>query len=332
MIYTCDYLITNNQFDIFKKNFDSLVELYKEKYAIDKKRDWQKYERDYTERLEVAAREMRPIVAEANHLLLHNLKHIGRMSAIGYTDKTMILLLKDIFEVSNRKMACFLKFFSTFTGIETSYKTVERLYSDPIIMMTVHNVLKVTVKRKDIKHANISGDGTGYSLTVLKHYSTNVKKQENGQRTFVWAFAFIDLDTNMYVGYGSGMRSEKEAFNNAKQMMDNLGIKIDTTRLDMYYTYQSITEEFDKDTKLYILPKSNTAINGNSKWHETWKSLMRDTMRYLQEYYRRESSESGFAADKKSNGWKVWQKRDDRISTSIMCKGAWHNLLWIGES
>ena len=324
-------MITNNQFDNFKKDLDKLVELYKEKYSIDKKRDWQEYEKGYSERLRIAAREIRSIVAEANYLLLLNLKCIGRKSAINYTDKTVILLLKDIFEISNRKMARFLAFFSAFTGIEVSYKTVERLYSDPIIMMTVYNMFKVMVRRKDIKHANISGDGTGYSLTVTKHYSTNVRKQENGKRTFAWAFAFLDLDTNMYVGFGSGMRSEKEAFNNAKWMMDDLGITIDTARLDRYYTYQTITEEFDNDTKLYLLPKSNTTINGTPKWHGIWKSIMRDTMSYFQEYYKREGSESGFAADKKSNGWKVWQKRDDRIATSIMCKGAWHNLLWVGK-
>ena len=324
-------MITNNQFDNFKKDFDRLVELYKDEYSIDKKRNWKEYEKGYAERLRVAAKEIRQITAEANYLLHSNLKCIGRPTETAYIDKTVMLLLKDIFEVSNRKMANFLLFFSPFTGIETCYKTVERLYSDPIVIMTIYNIFAVTVKRKDIKHANISGDGTGYSLTITKHYSTNVKKYDDGRKIFTWAFAFLDLGTNMYVGYGSGMRSEKEAFNNAKRMMDGLGIKIDTARLDMYYTNQSITEEFDDDTKIFILPKSNTIINGNSKWHEIWRSIMHDTMPYLQEYYKRESSESGFAADKKSNGWKVWQKRDDRISTSVMCKGVWHNLLWVGK-
>ena len=36
-------MITNNQFDNFKKDFDKLVELYKEKYSVDKKRNWQEY-------------------------------------------------------------------------------------------------------------------------------------------------------------------------------------------------------------------------------------------------------------------------------------------------
>ncbi len=147
---------------------------------------------------------------------------------------------------------------------------------------------------------------------------------------FAYAFAFIDLKTNMYVGYGTGMRSEKEAFYNAKQMMSSLGIEVDSIRLDKYYTCQSIVKKFGTYTRFYILPKTNTTVNGSKKWHETWRDLIRDTMAFLKEYYRRESSESGFASDKKSNGWNVWQRRLDRIATAVMCKGVWHNLLVLG--
>ena len=82
-----------------------MIELYKEKYFVDKKRNWKEYEKEYSERLRIATNEIRPIIAEANYLLLQNLKCIGRKPAVNYTDKTVILLLKDIFEVSNRKMA-----------------------------------------------------------------------------------------------------------------------------------------------------------------------------------------------------------------------------------
>lgn len=326
-----DYRITNNQFDRFKKDFESLVELYKEKYSIEKETDWSLYEREYSERLKIAVKEMRPIVEEASYLLLSNVKCIGRPPETQYVDKVIMLLLKDIFKVSNRKMANFLSVFSTFTKISVSYKTVERLYSNQTVWMIIHNMFVIIITKKGVKHVNLTGDGTGYSLTVTKHYSTNVRKEDDS-KTFVYSFAFMDLDTRLYVGYGTGMRSEKEAFNNAKTMMVNLGMDVDSARLDKYYTYKSIVKEFDKNTRIYILPKSNTKINGGKKWHEIWKLIVYDTMSYLREYYRRENSESGFSEDKRSNGWKVWQKRDDRIRTSLMCKGLWHNLLWYGKN
>lgn len=325
-------MITNNQFDKFKSDFDSLVELYKQKYSVEKEIDWSTYEKEYSKRMKIAVTEMRSIAEEANYLLLPNLKCIGRPTEMPYVDKTLMLLLKDIFKVSNRKMANFLSVFSPFTTFDPGYKTVERLYSDPIIWIIIHNMFIVITTMKGIKHVNLTGDGTGYSLTVTKHYSTNVKKVDNERKSFVYSFAFMDIDTHIYVGYGTGLRSEKEAFNNAKTMMVNLGIEVDSTRLDKYYTNQSIVKEFSKDTRIYLLPKSNTTINGSKEWHEIWNAIMYDTMSYLREYYKRENSESGFSGDKKSNGWKVWQKRDDRIRTSLMCKGLWHNLLWYGKN
>lgn len=325
-------MITNNQFDKFKKDFDSLVEHYKEEFSVEKETNWSAYEKDYSERLKMAVKEMRSIAEEANSLLLSNLKRIGRPTEMQYIDRVVMLLLKDIFKVSNRKMANFISVFSPFTGLSTGYKTVERLYSDPIVSMIIHNMFVVIITRKGIKHANITGDGTGYSFTVTKHYSTNVRKEDKEGKTFAYSFGFMDLDTHIYVGYGTGLRSEKEAFNNANTMMKNLGITIDSARLDKYYTYQSIVDGFDKNTRIYILPKSNTTINGSKKWHEIWKSIMYDTMSYLREYYKRENSECGFSGDKRSNGWEVWQKRDDRVRTSLICKGLWHNLLWYGKN
>ncbi len=39
------------------------------------------------------------------------------------------------------------------------------------------------------------------------------------------------------------------------------------------------------------------------------------------------AGESGFSVDKRTSGWKVWQKLPERIETVIMCKGLWHNLM-----
>ncbi len=197
--------------------------------------------------------------------------------------------------------------------------------------MAIHNMFVIMVRRRNMTNVDISGDGTGYGLTIMKHYSTNVKKTNGKKKTFAYAFAFLDLNTGMYVGYGTGMRSEMEAFNSAREMMAGLDISINSIRLDRYYTFKSIVDRFGQNTKFYILPKKDTAIKGKKKWHDIWRSLMGNSMTFLKEYYRRESSESGFASDKKSNGWQVWQKRDDRIATSVMCKGLWHNLLLLGR-
>jgi transposase len=325
------YRLTNERFWRFKLDLNKLIEYYKEKYSMKKDRNWANYEKEYRKRIVIAVRELRPLINEALRPLTNNIKHIGRPLETRIEDKVAMLLLKDIFDTSNRKTAKLLPLFDGLSKVDVTYKTVERLYSDPLVSMALHNIFVIMIRRKEIAHADLSGDGTGYGLTVTKHYSTNGKKENGKKKIFAYAFAFLDLNTKMYVGYGTGMRSEMEAFNNARKIMKNLGIEIDSVRLDRYYTFNSIVDRFGRNTKFYIIPKKNTTINGKEQWHDIWRSLMENSMDFLKEYYRRENSESGFASDKKSNGWQVWQKRDDRIATSVMCKGVWHNLLLLGR-
>jgi len=47
------------------------------------------------------------------------------------------------------------------SGIEISYKTVERLYSDELVMMALHN-LHVLLLKKGIRESDATGYGTVY--------------------------------------------------------------------------------------------------------------------------------------------------------------------------
>ena len=93
---------------------------------------------------------------------------------------------------------------------------------------------------------------------------------------------------------------------------------------------QSITKYFSKDTKIYVIPKKKATIKGSREWSRIIRSFVWSTFQHLAEYYRRNNSESGFSVDKRTSGWKVWQKREDRIDTALLCKGVWHDLMLIG--
>ena len=197
----------------------------------------------------------------------------------------------------------------------------------------------ILTKKKGIKKADVSGDGTGYSLTITKHYRNKSRekgikegktykdeKTKKRRKAFVYAFVLMDLNTGMYVGYGVSMKSEKEAFRRARDMAKDIGISINSARLDKYYSYQSIVDEFDPNTKIYIIPKDNATIKGSPEWKSILRRFVTDIFSYLQEYYKRNNSEAGFSVDKRICGWKIWQKKEDRIETSLLCKGIWHNL------
>lgn len=325
--------LTNRQFRRFFKEFKELMEAYG-KESAKKDPDWKKYEKEYADRIRYVAKQLNCLSKSAMDLIAIKTSNFGRPAKLSLDQKVVALLLKTVFCENNRPMAGLISLFGAFVNLEISYKTVERLYSDELVQMLLHNLLVITVKQKCDKKVEITGDGTGYTLTVTKHYRTQVDKE--GYRKFVYSFNLMDIKTGLYLCYGSGIRSEKEAFENAIKMLRKVekaaGITVSSARLDRYYSYQSTLKYFDDKTVLYIIPKSNTTINGPSRWRKIFRMMMKDPWTYLVEYYKRENSESGFSTDKRMFGWKIWQKNDDRVNTAISCIATLHNLFRMGYS
>jgi len=137
----------------------------------------------------------------------------------------------------------------------------------------------------------------------------------------------------MYVGYGTSFKSEKEAYNAAIAMTKESGITIKTVRLDRYYsgqsTVESLIETFGK-IDFILIPKTNSTVEGPWPWKRMLDRFVDNTKEYLEDYYQRNQSESGFAEDKKRTGWKLGQKRPDRVCTANTLTSVWHNIYWLG--
>lgn len=302
------------------------------------KRDWRTYEQRLMERIKGAIRELEPLIEEAtSSLAVTRAEPRGRKPELTLKQKTILILLKRLFDRSNREMSAMLVTFSLLSGIDVSYKTVERLYSDEEVLLALQNLHALLLRKKGVADPDCSGDGTGYSLTISKHYATEVQRRKDkakrnpiSKMQFVYSFKLIDLKSRMYVGYGTSFRSEREAFLKAVKMARDAGVR--SVRLDKYYSAQKyvklLEEELGKLT-VYLLPKKNAAVRGPWEWKLMLKRFVKDTRGYLREYYRRNQSESGFSEDKRRFGWKVAQRREDRVDTAIFCTALWHNLFWL---
>jgi len=323
--------LTNIQFQRFFKDFKELMKVYGEQ-STKRHTDWKEYEKEYADRIRYVGKELNALARSAITPILIKKSRYGRPPKMAVQQKVVALLLKSLFCESNRPMAGLMSLFGAFCGIDVSYKTIERLYSDEVVRVALHNMFVLAVRKKCDRKVDVTGDGTGYTLTVTKHYRTGVDKE--GYRKFVYSFNLMDIKTKLYVCYGSGIKSEKEAFKNAMTMLRKVektaGITVNSARFDRYYSYQSTLNYFDDETILYILPKSNTKINGPSRWRKIFRRMVEDPLSYLIEYYGRENSESGFSVDKRMAGWKIWQRREDRIDTAIGCIATLHNLFRIG--
>lgn len=338
--------IENENVRKITENIDSLIEEYK-KTTPKKERNWRTYEQQLAERVKTSIRELEPLIDEAIATIkIVKAETRGRERELTLKQKTELLLLKHLIGKSNREMSVMLALFSMLSGIDVSYKTIERLYSDEEVFMVMHNMHVLMLKKKGVQNPDCAGDGTGYALSVKRHYATESIRRKNRIKTqikkqiakqasrmaFIFSFRLIDLDTRMYIAYGTSFKSEKEAFSRAVAMAHNTGMK--SLRLDKYYSAQKYVKYLEKnfgDVKLYLIPKKNANIRGLWKWKRMLAEMLKDTNSYLHEYFRRNQSESGFSEDKRRFGWRIAQKRVDRVDTANFCTTLWHNMLWFNK-
>jgi transposase len=316
------------------KELPRIIEEYKQNHTKTI-RDYSSYEISFKRRVKEAIRNLDNFIEESIINFQYKSKNENKHS-LSLAKRIRLILVKELSEKGNRKTANLIDLFSFFTEKDISYKSIERLYSDEKIVLALHNLFILTLKKKGINNIDVCGDATGYSLTITKHYRSYVqqlKEKSKDQtfatkKTFVYQFALMDLQTKMYICYGSSLKSEKEAYDKAIQMLQNLDVEINSIRLDRYYSCPCYVNQF-KESKVFIIPRKNAELGNGFKWHETLRNFLIDTPKYLEEYFKRNNSESNWASDKKMFGWKISQKRQDRIDTCVLARSVWHNLLLI---
>ena len=261
-----------------------------------------------------------PKLVEESASKVRAYKERGRNKKLTLAQRTMLFLFARLFGKSNRDMEFMLVLLKPLFKIEASYKTIERLYSDEEVKACLHNLFILLLGNKC--QSDCAGDGTGYSLTISKSYRNNPKKKG---KDFRYIFRVIDLDTGYCIGFGYSSNSEKEAFERAIAMLEEMGIKLSSIRLDKYYSSRKIIRRFGKEIALYLLPKRNISKLG-LEWYKIFKAILYNPFNFLREYFKRNLCESCFGSDKRRFGWVIRQKREDRIEQALFAITILHNL------
>ena len=100
---------------------------------------------------------------------------MGRPKKVDLEKRVMLFLFARLMDKSNRDVEELLELFEPLFWIKVSYKTIERLYSDEEVKLALHNLFILLLKEG--VSGDFSGDGSGYSLTITKHYRSNPKKR-----------------------------------------------------------------------------------------------------------------------------------------------------------
>lgn len=252
---------------------------------------------------------------------LHIERGRGRKPALDPAQKTMLFLFARLTQRSNRDMAALLAFLGPVFEITVGYKSVERLYSDEEVELVLHNLFVLLLEETGVS-GHTAGDGTGYALQAGEHYRSTPQKSQSGYR---YVFRLVDLETGMYVAYGYSDVSEKAAFKKAIQFVEREELPMNSVRLDKYYSSRKTLRELGDDVEAFVLPKSNLASFG-TEWREVFERINDDHHAYLDEYYKRELTESYFAADKERFGRTIHQIREDRREMATVGLAVLHNL------
>ena len=276
------------------------------------------------EKVKKRLRNLPVYVEQAADMIKFARSKVGQSKKLDVVKRTMLLLFARLMNKSNRDVEDLLGMFEPLFGVSVSYKYIERLYSDDEVKMVLHNLFIFLLRDEGVS-GDFSGDGTGYSLTVTKHYRTSPKKKGKG---YLYVFRVIDIDTGLYVAFGYSNKSEMEAFHKAMELLAEWRIKIDSLSLDKYFSSRKVLQMFGGDTTLFLIPKKNIAKIG-LEWAKIIKRMKEDPYLFLKSYLLRNLSESGFSADKRRFGGVIRQKREDRREMALFSIALLHNVFTV---
>jgi len=281
--------------------------------------EWEKKREDVKRRIE----KLPEYIEEAASMITVQ-KTRGPEKELDLVQRTTLFLFARLMNKSNRDMELIVLFLQPLFDTPVSYKTIERLYSDEEVKMVLHNLFTLLLKDEGVS-GNMTGDGSGYSVTVTKHYRSNPHKKG---RDYKYVFRLMDIETGMYAAVGYSTISEMRAFHQALEMAKDIGISIDTLRLDKYYSSKKVLKLFGEDVFVYVIPKNNISKIG-IEWSRIIRKIIESPYTYLKTYFKRNLSESGFSSDKSRFGGLIRQKREDRQSMAMLAIGFLHNLFFI---
>jgi hypothetical protein len=169
--------LTNKQFNDFKLEINAIINRYKQEFSQQIPTNWQTYEKTWKNRLQTALQQIQKVIDQAATTIEIAGTPFGRPPNTSHKQKTLLIFTKDLVQFSGRKMADMLPIFNALNDVDLCYKTIQCAYSNPVVKMIIYNMFIILVQRKGITQADLTGDGTGYSLTITRHYRSVREKQ-----------------------------------------------------------------------------------------------------------------------------------------------------------
>ena len=109
---------------------EEINSIFGKRYRLEhpeRERDWRTYEQEFSRRIKMAKKDLDPLVSEAVSTI-HIIHGPGHLHSLTLEQRVKLLLIKQLVGEPNRMFSSMLVIFSMLSGIDVSYKTIERLY------------------------------------------------------------------------------------------------------------------------------------------------------------------------------------------------------------
>ncbi|KXB03335.1 hypothetical protein AKJ48_04000 [candidate division MSBL1 archaeon SCGC-AAA261O19] len=217
------------------------------------------------------------------------------------------ILLQQYFEVPNRVAAGFVDLFKEKLGIESSYsyKTLERAYDDPHVIMILREVFKMTQEPVRDEEKNFAPDGTGIPTALSVNWARDSEDNEK-KYEFLSMIAMMGASHHLISAVefpDNPAAHESPYFEPLLKGTDTSYTSIGKVSGDAAYLSRDncdLVESLGGTPRFYPKEGITLKMRGSSgAWTDMLLDFIDDPQQWLRDYHSRSNAESVFSAFKR---------------------------------
>jgi transposase len=222
-------------------------------------------------------------------------------------DLAKAILMQQYFCVANRTAAGLVLLFKEKMGIKQafSYKTIERAYDDPFVILILNEIFRMTQEPVKELERNFSADGTGLPTSMKQNWERD-KDDEERQTGYRKMVAMVGTTYGLIsaVEFPENPMAHDSPFL-SPLLQETVGnySSIDLVCLDEAFLSRENCNLIEAAGAVpRISPKHGTTLKrrGSWAWTEMLLDFIEDPQEWLREYHLRSISETVFSAFKRT--------------------------------
>lgn len=251
-------------------------------------------------------------------------------------DRAKAILVQQYFQVSNRETAGLLLVFKEKLNIKElmSYKTVERSYENPYVMLIFRLLLEKSNQPVIGKETRFAGDGTGIPTTIKTNYA-NDKNDAKKMRLYDKMICLIGTEYKLIsaVTITDGPDNESPFIKPLLEQTHQLHPNIEIFAYDgAAYSYEVMAYAESIGAKPRILPPLDAVLRstGCMAKKRMLQAFLEGAQRWLEEYHIRSVTESRNSVDKRIDTRPLLKKIESRRQFEGYVRAIKYNVRLLG--